>query len=354
MDKLKGEAGTLKGNKEWMVAIAQTQQQGLDELEQILEELLHRGMLLVEGCFEEEVIGDTEDLVDRHMPNILRELRHLSHYLIYSDVPKKHPAAVVHINYLLVLLDEAKRYLQERISGGEVDVNSVIEASIGRLWRNHDLIKYNLYEEGTEIVQLAFISTKNLNRRVYIDKAYWLNLKSREIQYTCKHRPMSVAKFITKNNTETAVLKANRLYTYPGKINRRIRWGKIEKREITSNEIATIHECAKADYSEVVRAIKESFREPLCERNPAILIKLHRAFINGDHLVLEDEKGAFLTVMDMPGDNMPTSELLQTILPAHPVGCTLLVQVNDDVDMDLFSVKPLSVITPDRIIRLLY
>ena len=211
-----------------------------------------------------------------------------------------------------------------------------------------------MYEENAEIIQLSFNSTKDDERITFIDKGYWFNFKTGKIHYTCRIRPARAARFIKESDTELEVLQPDKLFVYPGKINCRIRWEEAKKRKVNSNDIATLLENAETDYTAVVNRVKESFRDPLSELNPAILIKLHKAFINGDHLVLEDEQGGLLTVADLSRDNAPTSGLLRVVLPAQPKRLALLVEVNDDTLSNLFSVKPLSIVTSDKVIRLLY
>ena len=345
---------TPKRSKEWMTAIAKTQQQAIEEAERILGGVLRRGISFADIEYREEICYDIEGLMDYYTPGILRNFRHLFTILYHADNPKMYPEILAHVNYLLVMLGQAKEYLKLRVEGAEPDVNSLVEAQLGYLWKNIDLLEHKMYEEDTEIIQLSFNSTKDDERMIFTDKGYWFNFKTRKIHYTCKIRPTKAARFIKENDTELEVLQPVKLFVYPGKANSRIRWKAAEKRKINSNDIAALLENAETDYTAVVNRMKETFRDPLAERTPAILIKLHKTFINGDHLVLEDEQGGLLTIADLPDDKTPTSELLRVILPAQPKQFALLVEVNDDIQSNLFSVKPLSIVTFDRIIRLLY
>lgn len=354
MNKLRGELETPKRSKDWMNAVAKTQQQAIDEAEQILENVLHRGISDADIEYREEICYDIEALIDYFAPGILRSFRHLFTILYHFDNPKMQRDIVAHMNYLLVVVEQAKKYIKHRIDDGAApDVTSLIEAHLGYLWKNIDLLEYKMYELDAEILQLSFNCIKDNEKMTFVDKGYWFDLKSRKIHYTYRTRPIRAARYIKDNNTEFDVLQPEKLFVYPGKTNCRIRWGTTERREVTPKDIAVLHEDAETDYAEIVSRTKEGFRDPLLEY-PAMLIKLHKTFINGDHLVLEDEKGGLLTVMDVPKDNTPTTELLRAVLPAQPVGCALLIEINDDLESDLFSVKPLSIITPDRIIRLLY
>jgi len=354
MDKVKEEIKFPKRNKEWMKTVSKTQLAGIEEAEKILEDILRIGFSSADVEYREDMCYDIENLIDYNIPNVLREFRHFFSILYHIDNLNMYPKILDHINYLLVLLDQSKKYLKCRSNGGEPDFISTIETHIGSFGRRRDFLDYKLYEENADIIQLSFESTKDVERMLFIDKGYWVNLKNGKIFYTRRQRPTRAAQYIKLPNSEFNVLQPQKLFVYPGKINNRIRWDEAQQREVTTDDRVKLLNYAELNYIQAVNTIKDSFKDPLADHTPTLLIKLHKTFVNGTYLVLEDEQGGLLTVADMSKDNAPTAELLRTILPSAPKDCALLVRVNDDTENDLFSVKPLSVITPNKIIRLLY
>jgi hypothetical protein len=337
-----------------VAAVAKKQQKGIEKARLILEDVLRLGITPVDYEYLEEICFDIELLSDYCMPGILRDFRYLLSLLFRADDLEMRQELLAHINYLLVVLNQARRHLRRRIMGKNPDVTSHIEVCLGYSWKNIDFLDYKMYEDDAEILQVSFNSVEEEEKLIFIDKGYWFDLKTRKIHYTCRFRPIISTRYVKSNDTEFDVLQPEKIFIYPGKINCRIRWMKAQRRSVTSKDMAVLLESAETDYTDAVSRIKESFRDPLAERTPVFLIKLHKAFIHADHLVLEDERGGLLTVKDLSEDRTPTLELLQAILPAESVGYALLVEVNDDSQSVLFSVKPLSVITPDRIIRLLF
>ena len=188
----------------------------------------------------------------------------------------------------------------------------------------------------------------------FVDMAYWMNIKSGQIYYTRKLRPINAARFIKKNDTEFSVLQLDKLFIYPGTINKRIRWTKTERRNVNTSDLTSILEFAECNYSECIKRIKENFRDALAEQNLVMVLRLYNVYNNDGQLILEDAHGGLLTVMDLPDEEVNTTRLLCAILPARPDNCALVIQVNNDIDSDLFSVKPLSLITSEQIIRLLF
>lgn len=345
-----------KRNKEWITGVSKTQLETIKAGEDILTDVLQRGIASADIEYREDLCYDIEALIDYYSPGILKSFRRLFTILDHAENPAKYPEIISYINYLLSLTYQSRKYLEQRKEWTDFDTTSTLESHIGLMWRNRDLLEYKLYEWNTEIIQLSFNSIKDTEKRVFIDKGYWINLKDGHghVHYTSKTRPILAGKFIKKDDTEVNVLQPHLLFLQPGRVNRRIRWDKAERRLVTSNDLTTILGFAQTNYTEMVQFIKECYRDPLTEQTPAFLIKLHKSFINGDHLVLEDEYGSLLTVTDLPDDPLPTTELLRTILPSQADNCALLVQVNDDIENNLFSVKPLTIVTADRIVRLLF
>lgn len=343
-----------KRSKEWITGVSKNQHETIESGEDILTDVLQRGIASADIEYREDLCYDIEGLINYYSPGILRSFRRLFTILNHAENPTKYPEIIAHINYLLSLIRQSKKYLEERKDWKDIDTISTIESHIGFMWRNRDLLEYKLYETNTEIIQLSFNSIKDNEKKVFIDKGYWVNLNDGFVHYTSKTRPISAGQFIKKEDTEKEVLQPHLLFLQPGRINRRIRWDETETRSVNANDLTTLLGFAQINYTQMVQTIKECYRDPLTEQTPAFLIKLHKSFINGDHLVLEDEQGGLLTVMDLPGDDLPTTELLRTILPSQPDNCALLVQVNDDIENTLFSVKPLTIVTSDQIVRLLF
>ena len=90
------------------------------------------------------------------------------------------------------------------------------------------------------------------------------------------------------------------------------------------------------------------------DKNPVVLISLNKAFLKGENLVVEDEQGNRLTLKDIDGQTVSPSTNLKAILPPEPKGFSLAVMIDNDVQTGLLSAQPVSLITPRKIIRLLY
>lgn len=211
-----------------------------------------------------------------------------------------------------------------------------------------------LYEENAEIVQLSFDSYDNLARKEYVDEGVWLNLSNGKIYKTKNYRPYRAAKYIKEDNTVFNILKISNLYIYPGDQNPRIRWenNEVSERNITSEDFSKILPFSKDNFPEMIKLVKNTIKNPLMDKNPVVMISVAKSFINEETLIVEDKSGNKLIINDI--DNSNTTAQLRTFLPASTENLALTVMIHNDLESGLLFAQPLSVITPNKIIRLLY
>jgi len=104
----------------------------------------------------------------------------------------------------------------------------------------------------------------------------------------------------------------------------------------------------------LVKTVKSSIKNPLMDKNPIALIRLHKACIAGNHVVLEDESGNKLTLKDSDFFDSTVENTLQTLLSPEMNGFCMAVMLENNIESGLFFARPLSVLTERKIIRLLY
>jgi hypothetical protein len=84
------------------------------------------------------------------------------------------------------------------------------------------------------------------------------------------------------------------------------------------------------------------------------LIRLHKARILGKRVVLEDESGNQLTLKDSGYFDTAVENTLQVILAPDMNGFCMTVLFENDIESGLFFARPLSILTKEKNIRLLY
>ncbi|GJH40958.1 hypothetical protein RCZ04_15080 [Capnocytophaga sp. HP1101] len=330
---------------------------GIENAQKLLHDIVTTGLSSVDAKMRATLKSQIKDLGNYYIGGIQTAFNNL--LLSIEEVENEEYTAVVNnLNYLSALLKKATDYLKARKEDpeGTPELSSAIEEQIGYTWKLVELMQYGLYEENANLVQLSFNSYDNEARREYVDEGVWLNLKTGKIYKTLNYRPYKAAKHIKEDNTVFSVLQLKDLYIYPGDTNPRIRWeadGSAE-RPLQKEDLTTIKSFASTQFADTVKAVKNTIKNPLMDKHPVVLLALHKSYLKGEDLVVEDANGVAITLRDMEEQAVSPTSNLKSFLPANAEGLSLVVMMHNDVANGLLSAQPLSLITPDKIVRLLY
>lgn len=262
------------------------------------------------------------------------------------------------INCLGALMKKAGDSLNARkvnpVAPPEID--SEIEEQIGYVWKLTDLVALGLCEEHAELLQLAFNVYDNPARREFVDMGIWFNLKSGNLYTTKNYRPYKASKHIKEGDSFMDVALLPELFAYPGGFAPRIRWEEnaLDRRKRTTADLGVVHAHATTDYAALFKRVRSSIKNPLADKNPPVLLALTRSFTNGEHLAIEDQNGTPLTLRDLPGQTLSATTVLRSFLPADCTGLSLLVMLDNNVTDGLFTAQPMTLVTPEKGIRLFY
>ncbi len=346
-----------KVNKAAFTKKIDAQLTGIETAQKLLRDIVTTGLSSVDAKMRTTLKGQIKDLGNYYIGGIQTAFNNL--LLSIEEVEDEEYTEVVNnLNYLSALLKKATEYLKARKEApeGTPELSSAIEEQIGYVWKLVELMQYGQYEENANLVQLSFNSYDNEARKEYVDEGVWLNLKTGKIYKTMNYRPYKAAKYIKEDNSVFSVLQLKDLYIYPGDTNPRIRWeadGSTD-RPLQADDFATIKSWASAQYADTVKAVKNTIKNPLMDKHPVVLLALHKAYLNGEDLVVEDAKGFALTLKDMEAQAVSPTANLRAFLPANAERLCLTVMMHNDVANGLLSAQPMSLITSDKIVRLLY
>lgn len=348
-------AAPKKVNTAAVVKKINTQLAGLNTAAALLSNIVNTGLSAIDAREFKNLQEQVKELGNFYIPGVQTAFSNL--LLALADVQNQvYTRAIDQINYIHALLKKAEVYLSGRKENPAAppETGSEIEEQIGYVWKLADLVALGLYEENAELVQLSFDSYDNRARREFVDEGIWLNLKTGVIYRTHGYRPYKALKYIKEEDSAPGVTQIRELYIYPGSINPRIRWETeaLTRRDLKAEDIARIHTFSDASYGQAVKTVKGVIKNPLSDKNPLLLLALHRAFRNGDHLVIQDAAGVHITLCDLSGQNTSAETLLKMVLPADCAGMSLLARVHNDVTDGIFYAQPMSLITSEKIIRL--
>ena len=136
-------------------------------------------------------------------------------------------------------------------------------------------------------------------------------------------------------------------------MNPRIRWDAMTPRPLEQKDFATIRGHGQSDFAAAVKDVKGSLKGPLADRMPILALNFKSIGRIGDAFVAEDAKGERLVLTDAGMAEEPASCHLLPLLPkAALAGQTLIARFRHDLDTRTLRIKPLSIVTPDAVIRL--
>ncbi|MDR2085645.1 MAG: SWIM zinc finger family protein [Dysgonamonadaceae bacterium] len=335
----------------------ETQLNGIEIAEKLLKNLVHSGLSSVDAQISQSLQTNVKELGNYYISGIQTAFNDL---LIELAAVKngEYTGVINQVNYISALLKKSAGYLNKRKEepDSKPELDSAIEEQIGYVWKLAELMQYGLWEENAEIMQLSFNTYDNQARKEWVDEGIWINLKTGKIYKTHNYRPYRAIRHIKAENTTFGLLKLKEMFIYPGNLNPRIRWlpeALQEKRYDNSNMSKIIH-FAATDYAETIKSVKNVIKNPLTDKHPVVLLALHKVYLNGENPVIEDKDGNKLTLKDKDGANFSSTNQLKNFLPANPADLALAVMINNDVGTGLLSAQALSLITQEKIIRLLF
>ena len=325
--------------------------------QKLLRDMVNTGLSSVDAKMRATLKTQVKDLGNYYIGGIQTAFNNL--LLSIEEVKNEEYTAVVdNLNYLSALLKKATDYLKARKEDpeGTPELSSAIEEQIGYVWKLVELMQYGQYEENASLVQLSFNSYDNEARKEYVDEGVWLNLKTGKIYKTLNYRPYKAAKYIKEDNSVFSVLQLKDLYIYPGDTNPRIRWEAdgASERPLSQADLATVKGFASGQFAETIKNVKNTIKNPLMDKHPVVLLALHKAYRVGEDLVVEDANGFAIILRDIEEGAVSPTGNLKSFLPANAEGLSLVVMMHNDVASGLLSAQPLSLITAEKVIRLLY
>ena len=346
-----------KVNRVAFVKKVDTQLIGIDTAQKLLRDIVSTGLSSIDAKLRTTLRTQIKELGNYYIGGIQTAFNNL--LLSLEEVEEEEYTEVVNnLNYLSALLKKASEYLKARKENPEglPELSSAIEEQIGYVWKLVELMQYGLYEENASLVQLSFNSYDNEARKEYVDEGLWLNLTTGKIFKTMNYRPYKAAKYIKEENTMFGVLQLKDLYIYPGDTNPRIRWeaDSITEHPLQKTDLTTIKQWASTQFADTIKSVKNTIKNPLMDKHPVVLLALHKAYRVGEDLVVEDANGFAITLKDIGEGAVSPTGNLKAFLPSNAEGLTLTAMMHNDVASGLLSAQPMSLITPDKIIRLLY
>jgi hypothetical protein len=126
-------------------------------------------------------------------------------------------------------------------------------------------------------------------------------------------------------------------------------------REVTRDDFEKIYSFSKGSFTEVTKLVKNQIKNPLAQKYPVVLLKYSRIGKVDNHYIIEDENKIRLVLED---HNLkfepPATRLLNLIKEPQLKDGAMLVRFFHNLDSQKLRCQPLSIISGQEIIRLIY
>lgn len=351
------------------------QLEGLRMLKQLMDDLLSSGLGVMGDMSLKTYRNLSKQLGDYYLPGPLLHLNRLileiQAYQKDSD-SRHYQAAVESLIRLHAIEKKATVYLQEKLASDAMEEDdNILYEELGGIWKISQLNDLGLKKEDARMVQLSFQVLYEEAGAEYIDRGYWIDVDSGEIFTTSNYRPVKALKYIKQEDSCFDLLKIPVLTRYPGEINRRVRWEAAEFEKVTDSVRQEMMEAAKTDYAAVVKEAKKHIKNTLTDDFMGVLLAFERIgrMMPEEHqedtaesgrsieeavYAMEDVSGNQLIIRDREGWEAATDIL--ALLPEPDLFCkqALFGLLYYDTHDHRMCIHPMSLVTRDKIVRLLY
>jgi hypothetical protein len=345
-----------KKNISSLVKKINIQMEGLDILEKFIIELVKNGFSMINQKTIDEIKRKIKDLGNYYLTGPQAKLKSFLYLFEDADNNEKiYTRAIDSLTGLYSLVKRAKEYLEARTNDPELkmDDKTSMEEWLGHAWQLDELKAYGLILENVELAQISFDSFSDYGREEEVDRGYWINLASGEINATYNYRPFRAKKYVKEEDSFFEVVVIKELFIYPGDMNRRIRWNEFVTRNATKADYEKIRGFGNSSFAETIKTVKNRMKNPLGDKNPVVLLSYKKIVKIGDHLVLIDENGDMLT-FDSSEEFDHRSIILNFLNKSQLENNAILVMFTMNIDNLELRIVPLSLITDEGITRLFY
>src|SRR5437899_4943564 len=264
----------------------ETQLGGLDLLESLVNDLMRAGLGTLNAKSARQVEEQARQLGNAYLPGAQNALHALTGLFYRSQISSEdelnvserervYSAALDQLNRLHSLCKQGRKYLSTRLEDPELkpETETDIAAWLGHAWQLRELKEAGLVQPNAELLQLAFNSHDDWTRNELVETGVWLNLQTGAVQLTCNYRPYKAARFIREDDSCFHVVVCPELCIYPGYLNPRVRWEKMEPRALARGDYARAREHAKTGLRLVIKDVKTQLKSPLGDRHPFALVR---------------------------------------------------------------------------------
>lgn len=354
----KKKASAAKSAKAAKTKKLKKQLEGLDLAARLIQDLTRAGLGTMGGTTLKNYEQLAKQLGDYYLPGPQRLLNGLILEIaaFQKDSSEEHyEAAIAILEKFRTLVKKSQQYLSDKLEQEDVEQDdSALYEELGGIWKLSELEALGKGKADADLIQLSFWVDYDAARKEYIDTGCWADLESGEVFVTRNYRPVKALKYVKQEDTVFGVAHVPMAACYPGEGNLRIRWDGAKLRPVEKMDLQKLHALAGTSLAAETKAAKNLLKNALADPMYIRLISFALLGKTGDGFALETEGGETIALGDAPGMEPSTDRL--ALLPEegllqHQV---LLGAFYYDSGAGRLKIQPLSIITKEAVVRLLY
>ncbi len=354
----KKKASAARTAKNAKVKKLKSQIEGLDMVEKVVNELMAAGLGTIGGASLKTYQQLAKQMGDYYLPGPQRLCNQLLIEItaFQKDQDEVHyDAAISVLEKLWTLIKKSRQYINEKLANDDVALeDTVLYEELGGIWKLSELEELGKSKKNAALMQLSFWVTFDEARKEYIDTGCWADLDSGEIYMNYNYRPLKSLKYVKQEDSVFGVAKVPSAVFYPGDGNVRVRWDSAQIREYEQADYDAVFQHAVPSVKQEAKAVKNFLKNAITQPMMIKLIAFNRIGKTDGGYVLADKNDDTILLGNMPG--MEDTTLRLSMLPNGGL-------LRDQVLLGAFyynrenrrlMVQPLSIITHDTVVRLLY
>ncbi|MBP1963755.1 SWIM zinc finger family protein [Paenibacillus aceris] len=330
---------------------------GISIAEKLILQLVTSGLGSLDKKALQTADEQAKQLGNYYIPGIQAALRGVTLQFRADDTREAlYPIVIEQLTTLQSLIKKSREYLNSRLENPDlpIDSESTVEEWIGHAWQIAELREQGRVRRDAELLQLAFRSYSDQARGEFIDEGYWSDLHNGQIHLTRTYRPFRAAKHIREEDSIFQVVQASELAQYPGELNTRVRWEEATFREANPSDFQKVIATAHRSFPEVIKQVKNLIKNPLSDKHPVALLHFAEMKKTSASYVLLDEQGKQLPLADIAHLSEATTSLLPMLHKGLLQNQALLVMFEHNWKQNRLEAQPLSIVTANEVVRLLY
>lgn len=354
----KKKASAAKTARNARVKKLKSQLEGLDLVEKVVNDLMSAGLGTIGGASLKTYQQLAKQMGDYYLPGPQRLCNQLLIEItaFQKDHDESHyDAAISVLEKLWTLIKKSRQYINEKLEKDDVTLeDTVLYEELGGIWKLSELEELGKSKKNASLMQLSFWVTYDESRKEYIDTGCWADLDDGEIYMNYNYRPLKAQKYVRQEDSVFGVAKVPSAVFYPGDGNVRVRWDGAQIREYEKADYEAIFQHAATSVRQEAKTVKNFLKNAMTQPMLIKLIAFNKiGKIGGDYVLADKNNDTILL------GNMPEMEDTTIRLPMLPDGALLENQVllgafYYNKDNRRLMVQPLSIITQDAVVRLLY